>query len=360
VGEELSASDKQLLTDIARFNEVYARLGWHIQDKDLDQDLTGILLMNSSLTNCRILHANLESAHVNNTQFTGVEFQQAKFTNATLRNVIFTNCKFLLSSFENGRLTDCRFENCETKDLNAKRAVFKNCSFKSFDDTSGVYDEASLTECEFDGGRMHNGSLFSTTFQSVSIRHSTLTRCVFSGIKGGDLVFEDSKLEQSGLGDSRFGALTFSGGENTAVTFKRFNAGPVSIERCAKADQLSVLESRWTGARITDCPNLSELTINKSGIVGLELEQNQMEYFEMKGTTVTGKSRIASCAIDGARLDNSRLIGLEMTNCRVSRYLTVDGVTADALVLNGIQYAPDLRFSAQGVTYLNGSSRFRG
>jgi len=359
VGEELSASDQDLLKDIARFNEFYARAGWHIQDRDVDQDLSRIVLSNSSLTNCRILHASLQSAHLYNTQFTGVEFQQAKFTNATLQSVVFKDCKFLLSSFEGAHLTDCVFENCELCDLNAKKAIFERCRFTSCNDTSGVYDGASFTSCEFAGGRMHNGSFFSSTFQTVSMRHFTLEKCVFSDIRGGDLLFEDGTFDRCGFGDSRFGALTLRGGRNTGVNFKRFDAGPVSIENCAAADGLTVQESNWKRARIVGCPNLSELTINKSRMVGLELEGNQMEYFEMKWTTVMGKSRIANCAIDGMGLDHSKLIGLEMTNCLVSRYLTLDGVTADAVVLNGIHYAPDLRFSAPGVTYLNGSARFR-
>jgi uncharacterized protein YjbI with pentapeptide repeats len=359
VGEELSASDKELLADIARFNEVYAWAGWHIQDKDVYQDLSRILLVNSSLTNCRILHASLQSARVNNTQFIGVEFQQAKFTNATLQGVVFKDCKFLLSGFEGAHLIDCVFENCELDDLNAKKAIFERCRFTSYSDTSGVYDEASFTGCEFEGGRMHNGSFFSSMFQTVSMRKFTLEICVFSDLRGGDLLFEEDTFDNCGFGDSRFGALTLRGGEITGVTFNRFDAGPVSIENCAAADALTVQQSDWKGARIVGCPNLSELTINKSRMVDLELERNQMEYFEMKRTTVMGKSRIADCMIDGMGLDHSKLIGLEMVNCLVSRYLDLDGVTADAVVLSGIQYAPDLRFSAQGVTYLNGSARFR-
>ena len=358
MGEELSGSDKELLKNIASFNAFYAAGGWHIQDKDVDQDLSRIVLVNSSLTNGRILHVSLEFAHVAYTHFTGVEFHQAKFTNAVLQAVVFTNCKFLLSSFEGARLTDCVFENCETRDLNAKKAIFNQCRFKSFDDTSGVYDEASFMVCEFEGGRMHNGSFFSTTFQTTSIRNSTLMRCVFSDIKGGDLAFEEDKVEQCGLGDSTFGALTVRGGENTEVTFKRFNAGPVTIDRCTNAYVLTVLQSAWEHARITDCPNLSELTINDSRMTGFELERNRMEYFEMKKTTVSGRSRIANCVIDGAGLVDSNLIGLAMTNCHVTRYLTLDGATADAVVLEGLSYAPGLRFSAQGVTYLNGSTRF--
>ena len=46
MGEELSASDKELLKDIARFNEAFAGTGWHIQDKDVYQDLSRILLVN--------------------------------------------------------------------------------------------------------------------------------------------------------------------------------------------------------------------------------------------------------------------------------------------------------------------------
>lgn len=347
MGEELSASDKELLKDIARFNEVYARAGWHIQDKDVYQDLSRILLVNSSLTNCGILHASLHSARVNNTQFTGVEFQQAKFTNATLQGVVFKDCKFLLSGFEGAHLIDCVFENCELNDLDAKKAMFERCRFTSYSDTSGVYDGASFTGCDFDGGRMHNGSFFSSMFQTVAMRKFALEKCVFSDLRGGDLLFEEDTFDRCGFGDSRFGALTLRGGENTGVTFKRFDAGPVSIENCATADVLTVQQSEWKGTRIVGCPNLSELTMNKSRMVGLELERNQMEYFEMKRTTVLGKSRIANCVIDGMGLDNSKLIGLEMANCRVSRYLTLDGVTADAVVLNGIQYAPDLRFSAR-------------
>jgi hypothetical protein len=103
---------------------------------------------------------------------------------------------------------------------------------------------------------------------------------------------------------------------------------------------------------------LSELTINQSQMSNFVIERSQMAYFEMKMTTVSGNSRIADCTIDGMGLDNSSLTGLEMANCRITRYLTLNDATADAVVLNQIAYAPDLRLSAERVTYLNGSAQF--
>ena len=123
MGEELDARDKELLKDIDRFNQTYAAAGWHIQDKDISQDLSRILLSRSSLTSCRLLHVDLDGARVTYTQFTDVEFQQAKFTNAVLVGVVFTNCKFLMASFQNSRLMNCRFVNCEANDLNVQKAT---------------------------------------------------------------------------------------------------------------------------------------------------------------------------------------------------------------------------------------------
>jgi uncharacterized protein YjbI with pentapeptide repeats len=358
VVEELDARDKELLKDIDRFNQAYAAAGWHIQDKDISQDLSRILLSRSSLTSSRLLHVDLDGARVNYTQFTDVEFQQAKFTNAVLDGVVFTNCKFLMASFQNSRLTNCRFVNCESNDLNAQKATMADSQFESFHDTSGVYDGAVLTACDFDGCRMYNSSFFGSTLNNVSIRKSMVTNVVYSEIKGSDLLFEEDTLENCGLGNSRFGSVTIRGGQNKGVTFKAFRAGTVSIEKCVNSDGLTVQESHWDNAGIVDCAMLSELTINQSQVSNLVIERNQMAYFEMKMTRVSGKSRIADCTIDGMGLDESRLTGLEMASCRITRYLTLNGATADAVVLNQIAYPPDLRFSAEGVKYLNGSAQF--
>jgi uncharacterized protein YjbI with pentapeptide repeats len=358
VPEELDARDKELLKNIDQFNQTYAASGWHIQDKDISQDLSRVLLAHSSLTSSRLLHVDLESARVFDTQFTGVEFQQAKFTSAVLESVVFTGCKFLMSSFENAKVLNCRFVNCEAKDLNAKHAAFEGCSFESFKDRSGAYDEATLGHCSFDECHLYNSSFFWLKIDSVAIHKSMLEYLVFSSIKGSNLLFEEDSFENCGFSDSRFGSLILRGGKHKGVTFKAFEASNVTIEKCASSDNLSILESKWTGVRIADCPTVSELTINHSRMQDLVIERNQMAYFEMKETTVVGRSRIADCTIDGMGLDNSRLVGLEMANCRLTRYLTLDGATFDAVVLSGITYAPALRFSAQNVAYLNGSAHF--
>jgi uncharacterized protein YjbI with pentapeptide repeats len=358
VGQELDARDQELLKDIERFNQTYAAAGWHIQDKDISQDLSRILLSRSSVRSSRLLHVGLDRARVTDTQFTDVEFQQAKFTNAVLDGVVFTNCKFLMASFQNSRLTNCRFVNCESNDLNAQKATVTNSRFDSFNDTSGVYDAAVLTACEFEGCHLNNSSFFGSTLNQVSVRKSIVQYVVYSEIRGSDLLFEEDTLEDCGLGESRFGSVTIRGGQNKGVTFKAFRGGTMRIEKCVNSDRLTFLESRWDDAGIVDCVMLSELIINQSIMTNLVIERNQMSYFEMKTTTVSGKSRIADCTIDGMGLDDSRLTGLEIANCRISRYLTLNGATADAVVLNRITYAPDLRFRAEGVKYLNGSAQF--
>jgi fluoroquinolone resistance protein len=358
VGEELDTRDKELLRNMDRFNQTYAAAGWHLQGRDITQNLSRILLLHSSLTSSRLLHTDLDGARVVDTQFTDVEFQQVKFTNASLDRVVFTNCKFLMTSFQNSRLTNCRFVNCESNDLNAQKASASDCQFESFNDTSGVYDGAAFTTCDFDGCHMYNSSFFGTTLNRVAIRRSMLKYVVYSEIKGSDLIFEEDMLDNCGLGKSNFGTLTIRGGQNKGLTLKLFHAGMVSVERCANADGLTVQESNWEKASIVDCAMISELTINQSHVNNFVIERNQIAYFEMKMTKVVGKSRIADCTIEGLGLDNSNLIGLEMTNCRITRYLTLDDATVDAVVLNQIAYAPDLRFSAQGIKYLNGSAQF--
>jgi uncharacterized protein YjbI with pentapeptide repeats len=248
--------------------------------------------------------------------------------------------------------------NCEANDLNAQKTTLADSQFESFNDTSGVYDAAAFTACDFDGCRMYNSSFFGSTLNKLSVRKSMVKDVVYSEIKGSDLLFEEDTLENCGLGNSEFGGVTIRGGQNKGVTFKAFHAGTIRIEKCVTSDGLTVQESRWDNTGIVDCAMLSELTINQSQMSNLLIERNQMAYFEMKMTTVTGRSRIADCTIDGMGLDNSSLTHLEMANCRITRYLTLNGATADAVVLNQIAYPPDLRFSAEGVKYLNGSAQF--
>jgi uncharacterized protein YjbI with pentapeptide repeats len=358
VNDDLDDADKELLKDMLAFNRAHAAAGWHIQDRVVTEDLSHIVLLGSSMTSIVFLNVNWRSARLSDTQFTNVEFEQAQFTEATLRGVVFKDCKFVLCSFAKATLTDCQFSNCTSEDLNARDATFEGCMFQSFADNSGVYGSATLRKCAFERCRLDNSSFYSAKFNTVSLTQAALKNVVFADIQGTGLSFENAMIHNCSFEGSRYGTLTFQGGQSKGITFKAFNPESLTLRNCVKIEALNIRESTGTGTAILDCPVISELTIDHSKMKDLTLERNEIAYFEMKETEVSGNSHITGCAISGLNLERSTLIGMQMTNCTVSNYLIADGATLDRVVLDGVAYAPGLTVSTAGVKYLNGSGVF--
>ena len=360
MSSELDATDKELLKDIQAFNRNYSATGWHLADKVVTEDLSRIALFRSSMMSVQFLHVDWKSAMLTDCEFTNVEFQQAQFTGAKLWRVVFKDCKFVLCSFAKATLTDCSFINCTAEELNARDAEFEGCVFEGFEDDSGVYGSAALRNCRFERGRMDNSSFYSTKFNAVSVKQSTIENAIFADIQGTDLSFEDATIQDCSFEGSRFGSVTFERGQSQGVTFKEFNAEKIGIRNCAKIEALTVRDSTFAAAEILDCPSVSELTINKSQMKDLTMERNQIAYFEMEETEVSGDSRIVDCPIAGLNLQKSTLLGMTMANCAVAMYLIADGATLNGVAMDGMTYAPGLQLRTRGVNYLNGSAEFGG
>jgi hypothetical protein len=100
--------------------------------------------------------------------------------------------------------------------------------------------------------------------------------------------------------------------------------------------------------------------IDRSKMSDLVIERNQMMYFTLSRTEVSGDSRISECLLGGWDLEESTLRGTRIVNCTIGRYLKADGATLDGVTLTGIAYAADLRRSLSGLKYLNGSAKLPG
>lgn len=359
MSKKLDPKDKALLKDVQKFNLAYAAAGWHLQDKVVTEDLSRVVLYRSSMNAVQFLYVTWKSAVLTDTQFTNVEFQQSDFTGVTLRDVVFRNCKFVVCSFARAKLTNCRFIDCTSEELNARDATFEGCVFERFEDNSGVFGSATLHTCSFEQCRMDNTSFYSTKFEAVYLKQSACTNVSFADIHGTGLSFLDATIHNCSFTGSRYGSVTFEQGKSKGLTFKNFNPTTVVIQNCEQIEALSILDSTWSTAAITDCRKVSELTIDRSRMKDLTISLSLIAYFQMEETEVSGNSRIVKCSIAGLNLGKSTLRGLQMASCEVSRYLMVEGATLDGVVLSGITYAAGLKVSTEGVKYLNGSAEFK-
>ena len=360
MADELDARDKALLGNMDAFNREYAATGWHIRDKEIREDLSRVMLVRSSLSSVQFFHVNMELALLTDTRFEGVEFHQVKFTRAVLNGVEFADCRFDMCSFEGAKLTKCRFVRCTAEDLKTREATLEECSFDSYQDDSAVFGNASFHNCRFENARMNNSSFYSGTLNRVFVKQSELKNVVFFDIKGSELSFEEVTMFNCGFEESEYGEVTIGGGRSKGVTFYSFNPKKVTIRNCAAAEVLTIRESTWEDSAITGIHELRELTINECHMSDMTMEDNKIARLEMEDTEVSGGSRIANCSIAGLSLQRSKLTGSRMENCSLASYLLLDGATLDAVVLQGIGYAPGMDITAEGVQYLNGSARFGG
>jgi hypothetical protein len=68
VSDELDPNDKALLQDIQQFNRTYVAKGWHLRDKIVRQDLSRIVLSNSSMASVQFLHCDWKWATVSSSR----------------------------------------------------------------------------------------------------------------------------------------------------------------------------------------------------------------------------------------------------------------------------------------------------
>jgi fluoroquinolone resistance protein len=353
---ELDPKDKALLQDIQAFNREYAVSGWHLQDKLVQEDFSRLVLCRSSMVSVVFQYTNWRSALLTDSEFTNVEFDQCSFKEARLSGVVFRHCLFRFGSFAGATLTNCSFHNCKADQWNARAAKLKDCAFDSCEDTSGVFANATLENCRWNECRWYNSSFYGVTFQAVAVKGSSIDSVIFSDIHGSHLSFEDDIVQRCSFEDSRYGSLTLERGSVRGVTFRAFHPQAIAIRNCASMEVLTVRDSIWRGPSITGCPAVCELMIDRSQMSDLAIERNQMWYFTLSQTEVSGDSRISDCMLAGWKLENSTLRRTRIVNCTIGSYLKADGATLDGVALTDISYAPGLRRSLGGVTYLNGST----
>jgi uncharacterized protein YjbI with pentapeptide repeats len=356
---ELDPKDKALLQDIQTFNREYAASGWHLREKLVKEDLSRIVLSRSSMIAVVFQYTNWRSALLTDCEFTNAEFGQGSFEEAKLRGVVFRDCVFRLTSFAGATLTNCHFHNCKAEQWNARAAKLEGCTFDSCEDSSGVFGDATLENCRWNECQWLNSSFYGVTLQAVAVKGSTIDSAIFSDIRGSELSFEEDTIQRCSFEDSRYGSLIFERASIRGVTFRAFHSEAVAIRNCAGMEALTVRDSTWSGPSIVDCPAVSELKIDRSKMNDLAIERNQMAYFTLSQTDVSGDSRISDCVLAGWNLEKSTLRRTQIMNCAIERYLKADGSTLDGVTLRGIRYAPDLRRGLGGVKYLNGSMELR-
>lgn len=355
---ELDPEDLKLLQNIGDFNAKYAASGWHIREKDVRGDLSRMRLLNSSMASVRVLGVQWNAAVVTNTKFMSVEFTQAKFSGATLQDVVFTDCTFSMCSLQRARLTNCRFVNCRSEELNAGQAVFLGCSFDAFKDFTGVFTGATFRSSIFERCEFKNSSFRSAQLDSLPVRHSVLHNVVFGDLKGTDLKFEESKVEQTGFSDSHFGSIAFERGSTRGVTFKAFHADSLRIQNCEKIEALGAHDSEVKRIAITDCPAVSELGLRQCRVSELFAERCQIAFLQLAETRVLASGKFSQCQLAGMNLAGSTLVGLRLENCLIADYLVLENASFERLALSGLEYGSPLKASTSGVKYLGDSARF--
>ena len=357
MSSELDESDKELLRDISAFNLKYSATGWHLEDRLIDQDLSNVWLMHSSLNACEIVGAKFRSAILADTQFSDTDFHQVDFANARLRNVVFTNCRFVHCRFDETDLQVCSFTNCQSERLNARNARFADCSFNTFEDRAGVFTgvlfrDSTLERCKLNGSAFHSTGLIKIWFTA-----SMIDDVVFDGMHGSEATFEDSSLENCGFVDSRYAGLNFRRGSCIAVSFNRFTGTDIVFDNVARIEALTFRDCDLAGSTVLDCSQVCELTLNLCNLRRFHLVRCQVAYLDTKESVFLVDCGISQCVIAGLTLARARFVGTQWNGCQILGALILDEAVFDAVVLSGMSYT-EISVQARDVQYLNGSPVF--
>jgi len=218
--------------------------------------------VNSSVKDSDWSKAKIAGGSHNTTNFTNVDFTQARIKTIPFENCTFENCQFTHALLQDVKINQCQFTNCNFDDTIFYRAQIHHSSFNDcqFDNTQVT--KTSFVSDTWTGGRFKRFTAEKTTFQSstfnqVHIDESgfrndsiTITQCKFTNCVVSTSSFSHSKWKEVRVSGGTWTANDFSDAKFNQVSFSRVNAPDNSWVNLHLVDsQLSETEfglSNWT------------------------------------------------------------------------------------------------------------------
>jgi len=355
---ELSDKEKSDLKDIEKFNAEVGQLGWHVEDKLIEElDISGIVLNQSSLKNIGFKNVAGREARITNSEFRNVKFASDDFSNSQFTDVRFIECEFAGVSFEQSTFNNCSFTDCRSVRAKLSDAAFRKCTFSNCADDSGIYTRAEFINTKLIKPDWHNTSLYHARFDLTEIIDGKLELVVFGNAKIDDLKISESNIMSGSFGESTIKKLLFEKCESKSISFGKAKIQQLIILGCSGFNGLNIVNSDCQLLTIDSCEKMSEPKIYISKVDSLTLRNSNLAYLYCVESVFGSGGEITSCKISGANFEGAQMTGVAISDCEFSDYLVISNGTFRRLSLARVTYTDGIEIDSETVNYIE-SDRF--
>lgn len=178
-------------------------------------------------------------------EYTDARFENADFSDQTIRDVVFEDCSFIRCDFSSAvaqrcRFTDCVFEQCNMSLLSVPETRFSGTEFNGtkmtgidwtgaywpkFDFYSQiVFKECILDSNNFFGLRLHESHFESCRIHNADFRHAELNKSVIQDCDLTDTLFMHTSLEGADFTGSHSFCIDIRENKTAKATFSAYEA----------------------------------------------------------------------------------------------------------------------------------------
>jgi uncharacterized protein YjbI with pentapeptide repeats len=355
---ELNDKEKNDLKDIEKFNTEIGQLGWHVEDKLIEElDISGIVLNQSSLVAVEFNNVTSRGARITGSEFKRVKFASGDFSNSQFADVRFIECEFAGVSFERSTFDNCTFTGCKGIRVKMSDAAFRKCSFDNYSDDSGIFTRAEFVNTNIRKPDWRNTTLYHARFDSTGIVDGKLELVVFANANIDDLSISESSIISCSFGESTIRKLQFNKCESKSVSFGKANIQRLIVVECNGFNGLNIVNSDCQMLTIEKCENMSEPKIYISRVDSLSINNCNIAYLYCVESEFRSGGQISGCKISGANFQGANITGITIKDSEFSDYLVISDAVIRNLSLTDVTYTKGIEIDSQNVKYIE-SDRF--
>jgi uncharacterized protein YjbI with pentapeptide repeats len=355
---ELNDKEKNDLKDIEKFNAEIGQLGWHVEDKLIEElDISGIVLNQSSLRAVEFSNVVSRRAKITGSELKGVKFASGDFSGSQFADVRFIECEFGGVSFERSTFDNCTFTGCRSVRAKMSDAAFRVCSFDNCSDESGVFTRTEFINTRILKPDWRNTSFYHARFDSTEITDGKLDLVVFGNANIDDLSISESSIISCSFGESTIRKLQFNKCESKGASFGKANIQRLIFVGCSGFSGLNIINSDCQMLTIEKCENMSEPKIFISRVDSLSMSNCSIAYLYCVESEFRSGGQISNCKISGANFQGANMSGIAIRDSEFSDYLVISDAVVRKLSLTDVTYADGIEIDSQNVNYIE-SDRF--
>lgn len=355
--KELNSSEKSILSDIPRFNNIIKEDGWHKTGAIIhNMNLKGIALVNSSLNRADLKNVQF-SGKIENTKFVGSKFEKTNFFDITLENVTFQDCDMEKVEFHNVKLLNVSFINCKANYNRFEKAKFDHVKFQKHTEENGGYLDLEINNSEFTQSQLKRVGFYNGEANSFSFTKSKLSEVNVQNIKTSKLNLSENTLNGFTLVKNTHNKPVFDGNNGVGLGLAGGIFNNPTIKNSTNLTQVEFNKSEVNDLRIENCKLLDTFFLTKSNINQMQITKTRLELSDFIESTLSGPVLVTNSDLVGIVFRESKMKNIIFQKVHFVDFLAIENTSFEMLRLKEVVYRQPFKLDTVSVKYTD-SDRF--